>query len=401
MPKFNHEDLEAVLNVIYRKGIIAAVDGESDTAAVDVFGGQPGLNVPIYYHCTPDSELRSNGAIGGAASGFAVNDQVIVMCDTNGVPLRIIGFVNGIKNCSSLFWAYSIGDLNWDTYNYCGPTLLPSPTYTVTHLEDILDEEDPTTEIVHNNAQLIFSEDYQITKGFRYIVVYPGGDPACISGQGSVDPRPEDFFEMEVYYLKRVPENALPADTLWLNNIAKSDEHDPDAVMIPGWGNEAPDAYYYFNEVNFNVKGVIAPESNLTDGYGYLSIPYMTEMGYGVISLFLWLYDPDEIIPASPYPIVTKGIMTGWLVGAGNHSIRIWEWDNSIPEKDDHDNYTRARLRYDYFRIVSNVEAWGGYRLYSCSNTKLCGGAHDYPTYSPYTVDIEVNSISLRLVPNE
>lgn len=115
MPKFNHEDLEAVLNVIYRKGIITAVDAENDTADVDVPGGQSGSGVPIYYHCDPDSELRSNGAIYGGASAFSAGteedpeadppveavegDSVIVMCDTEGVPLRIIGFVDGIRSC--------------------------------------------------------------------------------------------------------------------------------------------------------------------------------------------------------------------------------------------------------------------------------------------------------------
>ena len=99
MPKFNHEDLEAVLNVIYRKGIITAVDAENDTADVDVPGGKSGSGVPIYYHCEPDSELRSNGAIEGGSAAFGVDDEVIVMCDTEGVPLRIIGFVDGIKAC--------------------------------------------------------------------------------------------------------------------------------------------------------------------------------------------------------------------------------------------------------------------------------------------------------------
>lgn len=99
MPKFNHEDLEAVLNVIYRKGTITAVDSENDTADVTTFGGSTGSDVPIYYHCEPDSELRSNGAIEGGAGAFNVDDEVIVMCDTDGKPLRVVGFVDGIKEC--------------------------------------------------------------------------------------------------------------------------------------------------------------------------------------------------------------------------------------------------------------------------------------------------------------
>lgn len=121
MPKFNHEDLEAVLNVIYRKGIITAVDSGNDTADVDVPGGQSGSGVPIYYHCEPDSELRDNGAIYGAASGFSAGteedpedgDEVIVMCDTEGAPLRIIGFVDGIRSCC-LYKNLCNGGYTWE-----------------------------------------------------------------------------------------------------------------------------------------------------------------------------------------------------------------------------------------------------------------------------------------------
>ena len=110
MPKYNHEDLESVLNFIYRKGTITAVDPENDVADVDVFGGTSGSDVPLYYHCLPDSELRSNGAIMGAAVAFSVDDEVIVMCDTSGSAVRIVGFVEGIKACCLFKFALTGSD---------------------------------------------------------------------------------------------------------------------------------------------------------------------------------------------------------------------------------------------------------------------------------------------------
>lgn len=82
------------------KGIITAVDSVNDTADVTVEGYQDGSDVPLFYHCEPDSEERSNGAIYGAAAAFMENDEVIVMLEVNNPPVRIVGFVDGIKSCS-------------------------------------------------------------------------------------------------------------------------------------------------------------------------------------------------------------------------------------------------------------------------------------------------------------
>lgn len=62
-----------------------------------------GTDVPIFYHCEPDSALRDNGALEGASGAFAKDDEVIVQCEildsTTYEPLYIMGFVDKPKGC--------------------------------------------------------------------------------------------------------------------------------------------------------------------------------------------------------------------------------------------------------------------------------------------------------------
>jgi len=123
MPKYQHDNFGDVQGHLFAKGVITAVDSENDLADVTVEGYQDGSGVPLYYHCEPDSEKRSNGAIYGAAAAFSAGtvddptdgDEVIVMLEVNGAPVRIVGFVDGIKSCCLL----SIID-NWTDYTWTG-----------------------------------------------------------------------------------------------------------------------------------------------------------------------------------------------------------------------------------------------------------------------------------------
>lgn len=99
MPKFNHPNFGDVQNFIFAKGVITAVDSENDLADVTVEGYRDGSDTPLFYHCEPDSEEASNGSIEGAAAAFSVDDEVIVMLEVRGAPVRIVGFVDGIKSC--------------------------------------------------------------------------------------------------------------------------------------------------------------------------------------------------------------------------------------------------------------------------------------------------------------
>lgn len=113
MPKYEHPDWGDISDYIFVKGIITAVYPEDDTADVTVPGYEDGTGIPLFYHCSNDSEERSNGAIEGAASAFSAGaedddsdgDEVIVMCEApTGEPVRIVGFVDGIRDCCFENW---------------------------------------------------------------------------------------------------------------------------------------------------------------------------------------------------------------------------------------------------------------------------------------------------------
>ena len=124
MPKYDHSDFSDVQNHLFAKGIITSVDSENDLADVTVAGYQDGSDVPLFYHCEPDSEERSNGAIYGAAAAFSVDDEVIVMCTADGAPVRIVGFVEGIKSCLWEPFTDSICAAGNDWF-YMGPESVP------------------------------------------------------------------------------------------------------------------------------------------------------------------------------------------------------------------------------------------------------------------------------------
>jgi len=107
MPEINHPNLGDVVKTRFLNGTILSVDSSDDTASVRVT--LPDLStvicndVPIFYHCVPDAEERSNGAIEGAAGGFSVDDEVILFARDNiatAKNLRVIGHEEGIESCS-------------------------------------------------------------------------------------------------------------------------------------------------------------------------------------------------------------------------------------------------------------------------------------------------------------
>jgi len=101
MSYYEIKDWSDIGSHVYSKGIITAVYSETDTANVTVEGAKDGSDIPLFYHCSDEAEERDNGAIEGAAAAFSVDDEVIVYHEAeSGDPVRIIGFVDGIKPCS-------------------------------------------------------------------------------------------------------------------------------------------------------------------------------------------------------------------------------------------------------------------------------------------------------------
>ena len=104
MAKFNHPNIGNVLKHVYLTATVTEVDGANDTVNFTGIDPCPNAeNIPLFYHCEPDSALRDNGALEGASGAFAIGDEVIVMCEIESaehyIPLKVIGFTDKPKPC--------------------------------------------------------------------------------------------------------------------------------------------------------------------------------------------------------------------------------------------------------------------------------------------------------------
>lgn len=100
MPSHDFSNIGDVLDFDILRGTITAVDSATDTCTVSVGGDS--LEALLFYHCEPDSILRDNGAIEGAAAGFAADDEVIVMVRKDREVVKVIAHIDGVRHCKSL-----------------------------------------------------------------------------------------------------------------------------------------------------------------------------------------------------------------------------------------------------------------------------------------------------------
>lgn len=119
MPSHDFSNIGDVLDFDILRGTITAVDSATDTCTVSVGGDS--LEALLFYHCEPDSILRDNGAIEGAAAGFAVDDEVIVMVRKDREIVKVIAHVDGIKRCGKPCAEFIMGPIVvvWDLANNC------------------------------------------------------------------------------------------------------------------------------------------------------------------------------------------------------------------------------------------------------------------------------------------
>lgn len=99
MPTHDFKTIGEVLDYGLLQGTILSIDSTTDTCTVSVGGVV--LAALLFYHCTSTSGLRDNGAIEGAAKGFKVGDQVIVLRKNDDSSIKIIAHIDGIRNCTS------------------------------------------------------------------------------------------------------------------------------------------------------------------------------------------------------------------------------------------------------------------------------------------------------------
>lgn len=130
MPTHDFNNIGEVLDFQILKGKITAIDSAADTCTVDVAGSS--REALIFYHCNPDSIARDNGAIEGGAAGFKVDDEVIVMINSDNSVVKVIGHIDGIRSCELPIIYISLGNkcILWDVEKeqICEDILLDSST---------------------------------------------------------------------------------------------------------------------------------------------------------------------------------------------------------------------------------------------------------------------------------
>jgi hypothetical protein len=97
MPTHDFKNIGDVLDFELLRGTIKTVDSATDTCTVDVDGST--VDALIFYHCKPDSIARASGAIEGAAAGFKVGDEVIVLKKYDGSAIKVIAHTDGVRHC--------------------------------------------------------------------------------------------------------------------------------------------------------------------------------------------------------------------------------------------------------------------------------------------------------------
>lgn len=143
MPTHDFSDIGDVLNFELLRGTITAIDAATDTCTVTV-GGKP-LSALLFYHCATNSIARASGAIEGAAKGFSIGNEVIVLKRNDDGVVKVIGHINGVRRCvqdSGDYFAISnkSGIITIDKLSY-GETINVADTKTAANVYSSLSSD--------------------------------------------------------------------------------------------------------------------------------------------------------------------------------------------------------------------------------------------------------------------
>jgi len=98
MPTINYDNVGEVLKHEFLRGVIQTVDSATDTCTVTVAGRS--VTALLFYHCTPESAIRDNGAIEGAAGGFKEDDEVLVQTNRDDpTEYLVVAHLDGVRLC--------------------------------------------------------------------------------------------------------------------------------------------------------------------------------------------------------------------------------------------------------------------------------------------------------------
>ena len=127
MPLKNFINIGTLQSYEYLIGKITEVDVDNDTCDLTI-GEDSYSAVPIFFHCSPESEERANGALLGAAKAFREDDEVVVLVlrgeevpENEKARMYVIALTDSKRYCSGLIVIVSTWSGNeafaWDIIN--------------------------------------------------------------------------------------------------------------------------------------------------------------------------------------------------------------------------------------------------------------------------------------------
>ncbi len=111
----------AECDALFRAAEIKAIDKENLVFNLEIAGILHG-DVPVHYHCSDGWKTHSHPHTPAEQTqmmaAFAVDDQVLVMCDEDGKPLYVKGFLENLKACFPIIALFKQVGENYDWWFY-------------------------------------------------------------------------------------------------------------------------------------------------------------------------------------------------------------------------------------------------------------------------------------------
>jgi hypothetical protein len=104
---------------LFRQGTVAAVNLLARTLDVTI-GGMLKEDIPVHYHCDDEwknhAHAHSADELDQMMTAFGQGDEVLVMCNNNGQPLYVTGFIENPKKCFGTFIFPVLERLTYDGF---------------------------------------------------------------------------------------------------------------------------------------------------------------------------------------------------------------------------------------------------------------------------------------------
>jgi len=362
MPKKNFKNIGALQGYEYVAGVIDSIDGGNDTCGLTI-GEDTFADVPIFYHCNPESEERDNGALEGAAGAFADGDDVIVLRQREKEQIGTTGLYHDIK----LFVIGHVGHKRHCEHNFVICFILRTEDSNINHYKIVEINESEITEgefVVEEYpiyapdaeendlplTQPFIAYNYDAPPGYYTVaelwqhngvsnlqipdLVPPEGNYTAHEGKNYLHARLGSIFSQS-----RSDQQILPSGGVFSRSVDSADHYDFEYYVIDEEGEETDELV---EGITISGEPVVELECNNCDGMLRLHSETASQEAQAYNK---WGYTPieDTDFPFvnTPHLLVTSGErrhhhLREFMCAAGDHEKELFnregEDEDGVPE---------------------------------------------------------------------